>query len=115
MNSSAPLRILYCHCAYARIVPADVKSGVLNHLASANIEFEAVPDLCEMSARRDPRLHALAATDSIRIAACFPRAVQGLFEAAGCRLSPSARISNMRMDTADKVAAELLTEAEVPA
>ncbi len=63
-----------------------------------------------MSARRDPRLQALATTDSIRIAACFPRAVQGLFEAAGCHLSSTARVSNMRMDPADKVAAELLEE-----
>ena len=115
MNSSAPVRILYCHCAYARIVPVEVKSGVLSHLAASSVGFEAVPDLCEMSARRDPRLEAFAAADSIRIAACFPRAVQGLFEAAGCRLSPSARISNMRMDPADKVAAELLAEAETTA
>lgn len=115
MSTTQPLRILYCHCTYARIVPADVKSAVLNQLAASGIDFEAVPDLCEMSARRDPRLQAFASQDSIRIAACFPRAVHGLFEAAGCRLSPTASISNMRMDPADKVAAELLAAAETTA
>ena len=108
--NTAPPRILYCHCAFARVVPADVKSGVLASLAASTIEFEAVPDLCEMSARRDPRLVELASAGSIRIAACFPRAVNGLFEAAGCRLPESAQILNMRIDPAEKVAGELLAE-----
>jgi hypothetical protein len=108
--STTPVRILYCHCAFARVVPADVKHGVLSCLAASSAEFEAVPDLCEMSARRDPRLAELASTESLRIAACFPRAVQGLFEAAGCRLPPSAQIMNMRTDPAEKVADELLAE-----
>jgi hypothetical protein len=106
--SSTPVRILYCHCAFARVVPADVKSGVLARLAASSVEFEAVPDLCEMSARRDPRLGELAAPGSLRIAACFPRAVRGLFEAAGSPLPQSAQIFNMRTDPADKVADELL-------
>jgi hypothetical protein len=108
--STTPLRILYCHCAFARVVPVDVKTGVLSALAASPTEFDAVPDLCEMSARRDPRLAELAATDLLRIAACFPRAVHGLFEAAGCRLPESARVLNMRTDSADKIAAELLGE-----
>ena len=103
------LRILYCHCAFARVVPADVKSGVLTRLAASAVEFEAVPDLCEMSARRDPRLAELASADGLRIAACFPRAVHGLFEAAGTPLPQSAQILNMRTDPAEKVAGELLS------
>ena len=106
----SPFRILYCHCAFARVVPADVKTGVLARLAASPAEFEAVPDLCEMSARRDPRLAELASVDSLRIAACFPRAVRGLFEAAGSPLPPSAQILNMRIDPAEKVAGELLRE-----
>jgi len=108
--STTPLRILYCHCAFARVVPADVKSDVLSSLVASSVDFDAVPDLCEMSARRDPRLAELAATGELRIAACFPRAVHGLFEAAGCRLPESTRILNMRTDPADKVAEELLAE-----
>lgn len=106
--SAAPFRILYCHCAFARVVPANVKNAVLERLASSSAEFEAVPDLCEMSARRDPRLAELAPTDSLRVAACFPRAVRGLFEAAGTPLAPSVQILNMRVDSAETVADELL-------
>ena len=54
-------RILYCHCAYARVVPPDVKADVLDGLSNAGVAFEAVPDLCEMSARGDPRMRELAA------------------------------------------------------
>jgi hypothetical protein len=104
-------RILYCHCAFARVVPADVKSGVLTRLAASNVEFEAVPDLCEMSARRDPRLAELAAPGAHRIAACFPRAVRGLFEAAGSPLPESTEILNMRTESADRIAEALLARA----
>jgi hypothetical protein len=109
MNASAaPIRILYCHCAFARVVPPDVKAAVLKRLAESSVEFEAVPDLCEMSARHDPRLPILAANESLRIAACFPRAVRGLFEAAGSTLPQTAKILNMRIDSAEKIASDLL-------
>ena len=55
-----------------------------------------------MSARQDPRLAELAA-GPLRMAACYPRAVRGLFEAAGCPLPESAQILNMRTDPADQV------------
>jgi hypothetical protein len=109
--STEPFRILYCHCAFARVVPAEVRNDVLTRLAASAAEFEAVPDLCEMSARRDPRLAELASDGSLRIAACFPRAVRGLFDAAGCPLPPSVHILNMRTDPADAVAGQLLAES----
>jgi len=100
---SAP-RILYCHCAFAKVVPAEVKSAVLAGLTGANVEFDAVPDLCEMSARNDPRLRDLAAQQPLHVAACFPRAVKWLFAAAGADLAPDAtRVWNMRTESADAV------------
>ncbi|MBI2684686.1 MAG: hypothetical protein HYX27_00105 [Acidobacteria bacterium] len=108
--STSPLRILYCHCAFARVVPGDVKAAVLDQLSAAAIEFEAVPDLCEMSARRDPRIAALAATPGLRIAACFPRAVRGLFEAAGSPLAEDTSVLNMRTQAAPDVVESLLAE-----
>ena len=47
-----PSRILYCHCAYAKVVPPEIKAVVLNALSQADVEFDAVPDLCEMAATR---------------------------------------------------------------
>ena len=110
--SATPFRILYCHCAFARVVPADVKSSVLASLTASEVEFEAVPDLCEMAARQDPRLAELS-TGALRLAACYPRAVRGLFEAAGSPLPESAQILNMRSESADKIAAALLSEQKV--
>ena len=110
IESTSPLRILYCHCAFARVVPPEVKAGVLEQLSASAVEFEAVPDLCEMSARRDPRIATLAATPGLRIAACFPRAVRGLFEAVGSPLAADAEILNMRTEPATGVAAALLLE-----
>lgn len=103
-----PDRILYCHCAYARVLPVETKTSVLEGLARADADFEAVPDLCEMAARRDPRLAELAAAGPLRIAACYPRAVRWLFASAGAPLaSESVEILNMRTDSAEQVLARL--------
>jgi len=107
--SGQPPRILYCHCAFAKVVPGDVKSAVLNGLTEAGVEFDAVPDLCEMSARSDPRLRELAASGPLTIAACYPRAVKWLFASAGASLpESSARIWNMRVEPAESVVRGLL-------
>lgn len=105
--------VLYCHCAYARVVPVETKTAVLEGLARADVEFEAVPDLCEMAARRDPRLAALAADAPLRIAACYPRAVKWLFSSAGVNIDGEAAvIFNMRTDPADRVLEGLLAPAD---
>jgi hypothetical protein len=102
-------RILYCHCAFARVVPADVKGGVLDGLSAANVEFDAVPDLCEMAARKDPRLRELANEAPLQIAACYPRAVRWLFAAAGAELTDqNSRVWNMRVESAEGVVSGLL-------
>ena len=103
-------RILYCRCAYAQVVPVAVKDAVLEGLAAAGRGFEMVPDLCEMAARRDPHLAELARGDRpLRIFACWPRAVQGLFTLADAPLPKhGVEILNMRTDSAETVLAGVL-------
>src|SRR5258705_3976511 len=98
-------RILYCHCTYAQVVPPEVKQAVLQRLAESGVAFDAVADLCELSAKRDPSLHELAAGavdgTELRIAACYPRAVRWLFHAAGAPLpGAGVGIADLRTDTA---------------
>ncbi len=103
-------RILYCNCAYAKIVPPDVKEGVLRKLCESGEAFDAVADLCEMSARRDPGLKRLADGGAVKIAACYPRAVKWLFAAAGAPLDKDAtEVLNMRVESADEVVSALLS------
>jgi hypothetical protein len=104
-----PVQILYCHCQYANVVPSEVKDAVLEKLSESGVEFEAVADLCELSARRDPCLKQLAANGSLKIAACYPRAVKWLFAAADADLPPdSAQILNMRVQKPDEIIQALL-------
>jgi hypothetical protein len=103
-----PPRILYCHCAYAQVVPKEVKEAVLKKLSESGLAFEAVPDLCEMSARQDPALRRLAEAGAIKIAACYPRAVKWLFAGAKSALPiDGAEIINMRTLSAEAVTAAL--------
>ena len=105
-------RVLYCHCAYAQVIPPQVKADVLQKLADSGASFEAVADLCEMSARKDPALERLASPDGeLRIAACYDRAVKWLFSAAEVPLpDEGVRVCNMRVDSADEVVSALLEE-----
>ena len=110
-----PPRILYCHCQYAQVVPKEVKEAVLKKLCESGVAFEAVADLCEMAARRDPALQRLAADGAVKIAACFPRAVKGLFHQANADLSPDrTEVLNMRTLTAEDVIAALLSNEVQP-
>lgn len=105
-------RLLYCRCAYAKTVPDGVKNAVLKRLCASDQPFEAVSDLCEMSAQNDPRLKELAACGKLKIAACYPRAVKWLFHAAEAPLSEDVQIVNMRELSADDAIEKLLaTEA----
>ncbi len=102
-------RILYCHCNYAKVVPVEVKHEVLTRLAESDLTFDAVPDLCEMSARRDPRLKELADGGAVQIVACYPRAVNWLFAAAGSPLpEEGVEVLNMREQPAAAVLHSIL-------
>lgn len=110
MSDTTIPRIVYCHCAYAQAVPKPVKQQVLQRLTASGVEFEAVPDLCEMSAKRDPALKELAGCGALTIAACYPRAVKWLFSAAGAPIGDHVRVLNMRAETGDAIAAALLAD-----
>lgn len=105
-NSSSSRRLLYCHCAYSRVVPKDVKAEVLRGLAASDRAFDAVPDLCELAARCDPGLKKLAQPENggVDIVACYPRAVRWLFHAAEAPLADDGvDIHNMRVDSAQRI------------
>lgn len=96
-------RIVYCNCSFARVLAPEAKTRVLDGLASSGLAFDAVPDLCEMSARKDPALVQIAEGD-VTIAACYPRAVRWLFSAAGAPLDAErAKVLNMRSDSPESV------------
>ena len=100
-------KLVYCHCAYAKVVPRKAKEEVLRRLAASPREFEAVPDLCELAARKDPALGELAGEGDLELVACFPRAVRWLFHQAGHELPAEARVHNMRETSPEEIAAAL--------
>jgi hypothetical protein len=110
-----PPRILYCNCTYAQVVPKEVKDAVLRKLCDSGVAFEAVADLCEMSARQDPALKRLSDSGAVKIAACYPRAVKWLFSAGKAPLAlETTEVLNMRTQTADDICASLLSAGLTP-
>jgi hypothetical protein len=103
--------IVYCNCSHADVVPTDVKREVLRSLSASGVAFDALADLCAMSARRDPTLKRVTDRGHVRIAACFPRAVKWLFAAGGAPLpEDGTEILNMRSQSARDVVSRLLPE-----
>ena len=103
--------ILFCNCAYSHVISEGVKSEVLNAIKGAGVEFEAVTDLCEMSAKKNPALKRLAKENRIEIAACYPRAVKWLFHASGAPLpQKGVEFLNMRTSSAEEIISLLLGE-----
>lgn len=108
-------RILYCHCAYARVVPEDVKEAVLAELTAAEVAFDAVADLCELSAKGDPSLKALAQSPCLKIAACYPRAVRWLFTSADAPLNEGGvEFINLRVLSAEEATQRVLSLELIP-
>ena len=106
-------KILYCRCAYAQVVPDDVKNDVLRGLCASGANFETVSDLCEMSARKDPQLQQLLDGAPAKIAACYPRAVKWLFHNAGVSFPEGEnepKILNMRTESAEEIVKELVED-----
>ncbi len=113
-SSEAP-GILYCNCTYAQIIDPAVKAAVLRQLCDSGQSFEAVADLCEMSARKDPALLRFASGKCGKIAACYPRAVKWLFASAGAPLDPAqTEVLNMREQNAAQVVERLFAADLVP-
>lgn len=98
------MRILYCHCSYAQVVPKEVKEDVLKRLCESGAAFDAVADLCDMSARKDPAMKKLVESGEVKIVACYPRAVKWLFHAAEAPLpKEGVEVLNMREKSADEI------------
>jgi len=104
------MKILYCNCTFAKVVPLDVKKSVLRQLSDSGQAFDAVADLCDMSARKDPALKKIAEGGCTKIAACYPRAVKWLFHAAGNSLPDEGiEVLNMREESADDIVRKALS------
>ena len=114
MSEQAKPRILYCRCAFAQTVPQSTKDEVLDRLCESGESFETVSDLCEMSARKDPRMKELLADEDgpVRIVACYPRAVKWLFHSAGSDFPEEGDVEvlNMREESAEEICGKILDE-----
>jgi len=89
----AMAKIIYCRCAFANVVPEDVKDEVLQ-------------GLCESGELRE-----LVEEGTVKIAACYPRAVRWLFHSAEAGFSEEeGRVSvhNMREESSEKVLRDVL-------
>ncbi len=107
--------ILFCNCGYSDIIDRAIRAKILNKLATTKLDFEAVQDLCELTAKKDPKLKCWAQADSLAIVACYPRTVKWLFNSADAALDPEkTQFLNMRTSTAQQILSSL-SDKKTPA
>ena len=106
--------ILFCNCGYSDSIDHAVRDEILNKLATSKLKFETVQDLCELAAKKDPRLKSWAQADSLTIVACYPRTLKWLFNSAGAALDiEKTQLLNMRTNTAEQIISSLF-DKETP-
>lgn len=107
---SAPARIVYCRCAYCRVLPAETRDGVYAALTASQVHFEQAEDFCELAAAKSQRLREIFdGTAPVRMAACAPRAVRWLLDAGGVPADHAqVAVFDMRRATAEQVVRGLL-------
>lgn len=99
--------ILYCRCAYPHVIPQETAERLLGALESSGQDFNIISDMCFMAARQPDRLKALTQNKSLKILACFPRAVKWLFEWAGIDTN-DVEFFNMRTTPPEELMKSLL-------
>ncbi|MBN2183140.1 MAG: hypothetical protein JW715_14605 [Sedimentisphaerales bacterium] len=110
-NNGKSIKTVYCNCGYYDFIPHQTKNAVLESMARAGLEFEAVNDLCSLAAGCDPVLKQWVQAESIRIVACFPRAIKWLFYAGKAPLPhEGVTFFNMRTDSPEDIIAGLLSQ-----
>lgn len=110
----APL-VLYCNCGYYDLVPDKTRAAIFSAPVESGCEFEAVQDLCELAAGRDPRLKHWAQREDLTIIACFARSIKWLFHAAGAPLDfNKVRVLNARGQSPEKIISALGLDKKSP-
>ncbi len=101
--------VVFCSCAHYETIPQTTKQQIFDSLRDADIAVEAVADLCGMAANRHPRLRHWAQAEQLSIIACFPRAIQWLFKAAGVPLNlERTHLLNMRTQSVEEIVDAIL-------
>jgi hypothetical protein len=68
-----------------------------------------------MAARKDPALRRLSQSGPLKIAACYPRAIKGLFHQGGADLPlETTEVLNMRTESVGEVLEGLMNPALTP-
>ncbi|HOB98714.1 MAG TPA: hypothetical protein PKM43_08210 [Verrucomicrobiota bacterium] len=100
--------LIICQCAHAGLIAPETLGSLVSSLRAHGTPFDLVPDLCELAARHDPRLEALARAPRPTVLACHERAVRSLFHMAAAPLDPAGTLLlDVRTGSADEALARL--------
>lgn len=91
--------VIFCQCVYSEGLFSDVKQAVLEGLNQAGVVFEAVPDLCKLSANKALCLKNWTKHNKLTVIGCFPRTIKWLFHAGDAAFSPDFELTCLNMHT----------------
>jgi NAD-dependent dihydropyrimidine dehydrogenase PreA subunit len=115
MPMGCDMRIVICACKHGGAVRPAGTDEVIAAVGRSGAAFTVVDDLCGLAANDPGALRQMASSGDLRVAACYPRAIGGLFAYAGADLpAEGVTLANMRTQPADEVVAAMLDGIEPP-
>ena len=106
--------IFYCKCEGDEQLGDENRDKISNFLMKSGLEYVEVGDFCDQVAGAASLIEKLTEKSSLTIIACFPRAVEWLFYAAGVGVKDKdVTYFNMREQDAETIIAGLLKNCEL--
>jgi len=84
--------IVFCSCSFKGLVDKETLANVAGKVATSGKEYVVVDDLCRIAAKEKEKLVGF---NNATVIACFPRAVEALFETAGVKPDKVYNIRNI--------------------
>lgn len=106
--------ILYCKCERNDQTSFSSSDQISEFLAVSGLEYVEVADFCEHVASSSSLIEELEKKSSLTVIACFPRALEWLFYAAGIGIEDkNVTYFNLREQDADTIIGELKKQADL--
>jgi len=100
--------ILFCKCESSDLVSVNARIKISYFLEKSCLEYIEVTDFCNKIALSESWIKTLAASSTLSVIACYPRAVEWLFHAAGVSIKEkNITYFNMREQKADDIISEI--------
>jgi len=107
--------VIFCSCSNTELIPSEIKESILDFLKKQGINSVIIPDLCGFVSNIDEKIEDIISSSiSVKIIACYPRAVRWILNAANIKDIKHCEIINMKILSLDLIKEKILKDCSNP-